>query len=245
MNIKVDVRERAFIEVCQTKIAQYPHITMEIVQLSLGDMEIYYNDDLLFVWERKTFSDLLASIKDGRYTEQSHRLIHNYGPSKVVYLIEGIMTQLPPEDKKKVISTMTSLSLHKNFHVWRSVHVQDSVDCFLMVCDKLYRDAINGRSNTETPRDYCDSIKKVKKENITPENIGEIFLCQIPDVSNTSAKAIMQHVNGDFSQISVILREKPNALDDIKIGTTKPRKISKKVIENVKKYLRLSKELKP
>lgn len=245
MRVVVDVREHAFIEIIQSKISQYPFIvTLEIAQLAIGDMEIHMDGELKFVWERKTFQDLLASIKDGRYSEQSHRLLHTYGPSKVVYLIEGILSQLSPGEKKLAISTMTSLSLKKNFHLWRTVHVQDSVDSFLTVCEKLYNDKdkdkeedaiIVGGGDTFS---YTGMVKKIKKENITRENIGEIFLCQIPDISTTSAKVLMHHVDGDFSALCEIVRDRPDELKELRIGGDKPRKISKKVFERLAEFLK-------
>jgi hypothetical protein len=43
-----------------------------------------------------------------------------------------------------------------------------------------------------TEKDYVSGIKKVKKENITPDNIGEIMLCQIPGLSAATAISIME-----------------------------------------------------
>jgi ERCC4-type nuclease len=235
MRVVVDAREHAFIEIIQSKISLYPFITLEIAQLAIGDMEIYMDDELRFVWERKTFQDLLASIKDGRYNEQSYRLLHTYGPSKVIYLIEGILSQLSPTEKKLAISTMSSLSLKKNFHLWRTVHVQDSVDSFLIVCEKLYNDGETTTTTNSTT--YTDMVKKIKKENITKGNIGEIFLCQIPDISSTSAKVLMKHVNGDFSLLCEIVRERPEELTELRVGGDKPRKISKKVFERLAEFL--------
>ena len=40
---------------------------------------------------------------------------------------------------------------------------------------------------------YVDVIKKEKKKNITPENIGEIILSQIPGVSSHTSKVIMKN----------------------------------------------------
>ena len=245
MRVVIDAREHSFIEIIQSKVILYPFITLEIAQLAIGDMEVYLGDELRFVWERKTFQDLFASIKDGRYTEQSYRLQHTYGPSKVIYLIEGILSQLSPNEKKLAISTMSSLSLKKNFHLWRTVHVQDSVDSFLIVCEKLYNDYNNGKetvASETTPsatNSYSDNIvKKIKKENITRGNIGEIFLCQIPDISSTSAKVLMGHVNGDFSLLCEIIRERPDELKELRVGGDKPRKISKKVFERLTEFLK-------
>mgnify|MGYP003329847076 CR=1 FL=1 len=44
--------------------------------------------------------------------------------------------------------------------------------------------------------EYASMIKKEKKLNITPENIGDIILCQIPGISSTTAMAIMEKFNG-------------------------------------------------
>ena len=244
MRVVIDSREHAFIEIIRTKVVQYPFIELQIAQLAIGDMEIYGPDDeeLWFVWERKTFQDLLSSIKDGRYKEQSFRLLHTYGASKVIYLVEGIISQLSPSEKKLAVATMSSLSLKKNFHLWRSVHVQDSVDSFLFICEKLNNDLKKGPF--QQPVDlqqvqYAENVvKKVKKENITRENIGEIFLCQIPDISSTSARVLMNHANGDFKLLCTIIRERPEELSELKIGTeNKPGKMSKKVFERLAEFL--------
>jgi ERCC4-type nuclease len=251
MKIILDNRESAFIEIFREKSVNHPNITWTIAQLSLGDMELYNDqDELLFVWERKTFSDLLSSIKDGRYKEQSYRLEHIHGSAKVIYLIEGIMSQLREHDKKIVISALTSISLKKRFHVWRSVNVHDSVQQFLGVCDKIAKDIAQGVFTYNTihevsieavpssaPASYGTLVKKNKKENITPENIGEIFLCQIPDVSTASANALMKYADGNFSQLMSIIQETPELLVDIKIEGPKPRKISKRVLTNIRTFL--------
>ena len=39
---------------------------------------------------------------------------------------------------------------------------------------------------TTSSKNYCEVINKVKK-NITPENIGEIILSQIPGISSTTS----------------------------------------------------------
>ena len=48
-------------------------------------------------------------------------------------------------------------------------------------------------TNKLKPADYCNVVKKVKKDNVTPGNIGEIILCQIPGISSITAIAIMKH----------------------------------------------------
>ena len=47
-------------------------------------------------------------------------------------------------------------------------------------------------------KSYSSVVKKVKKDNITADNIGEIMLCQIPGISSTTAGAIMTHFDGSL-----------------------------------------------
>lgn len=241
MRLVIDAREHEFIQVCHEKIQQYPHITYEVAQLDLGDIELHYKDQKLLVWERKTFQDLLSSIKDGRYGEQSHRLLHEYPANQVVYLIEGILSQLKDGEKKIALSAMTTLAFFKGVHLWRSVHVHDSVDQILMCSDKMYREYENGNvfgKQQAEPVSYSHFVKKVKKDNITPENIGEIFLCQIPGINTNTAKALMAKANDDFSQLMEMVTKNPAELNNTFIGTgEKPRRIAKTMVAQLSKFL--------
>ena len=266
----VDTREHAVIDALKQKLELNPDLfTLDVRPLNLGDWELYYDDQLLFIWERKTFRDLLSSIKDGRYAEQSYRLLHNYEPSKVVYLIEGIFSQLQLIEKQTVVSCMTSISLIKKMHLWRTTHVQDTVEQLLMCCKKIQKEFSNPKNRfstpkTEVPRDQNETdsnavidnaietsttipssgqesvpysnfvIKKEKRENITRENIGVIFLKQIPGISNATAIGLMDYVQGDFHKLLELVKTNIMELSSIKIGK---RRIGKNVIEQLTIFL--------
>ena len=85
---------------------------------------------------------------------------------------------------------------------------------------------------------YSEVVKKVKKDNITIDNIGEIMLSQIPAVSTAGAIAIMKEYKSVDNLISK-LRENPKCLDDIKTKTTGggERRISKTCIANIIRFL--------
>jgi DNA integrity scanning protein DisA with diadenylate cyclase activity len=91
---------------------------------------------------------------------------------------------------------------------------------------------------TQQPANYCNFVKKVKKDNITPDNIGEIILCQIPGISSVTAITIMKQY-GTFPKLIDALRENPQCLDGIACESTngKTRKISKSSIENIRNFL--------
>ena len=81
-------------------------------------------------------------------------------------------------------------------------------------------------------------MKRVKKENINPDNIGEIMLSQIPGVSNASAIAIMNKYSTIQNLIQKLATD-DKALINISISdkSGKLRKINKTCILNIYKYL--------
>jgi hypothetical protein len=81
-------------------------------------------------------------------------------------------------------------------------------------------------------------VKKVKRDNITPENIGEILLCQIPGISSVSAQAIMKKFDGSFSTlIQEIQMNKDSFKNIVYEKDGKVRKINRTCGENIFKYL--------
>jgi ERCC4-type nuclease len=81
-------------------------------------------------------------------------------------------------------------------------------------------------------------IKKQKKNNITPENIGEIMLSTIPGVSNKSAISIMKEYKTIKNLMEKII-EDDTCLNNVKMicESGQSRKLSKTCIENIKRYV--------
>ena len=95
-----------------------------------------------------------------------------------------------------------------------------------------------GEEGEEKDKDYISVVKKVKKENITPDNIAEIMLCQIPGISSVTAIAIMDK----FKTIPNLIQEiqqNDNCLKDISYQNSKgqSRKINKTSLVNIVKFL--------
>jgi len=265
MRVILDERERDLYLACENIVVSnqtYVKLSKEV--LPLGDVYVKTDEekDVLII-ERKSIPDLLASIKDGRYGEQSYRLIHSSGfpLHSIVYIIEGSISQLrTPMERKIVYSALASLNYFKGFSVIRTGSLAETAEYIVWMCDKIERNFLKGefpyylqavrepriinddepqnvlRVADSNPANYCTVVKKVKKENVSPENIGEIVLCQIPGISSISAIAIMQKF-GTFPQLLKALQENPNCLDDIGYDSKgKIRKINKPCIENIKKY---------
>jgi ERCC4-type nuclease len=298
MRIIIDKRESGLYEKCQEMLSKQTvpfNLTLTKEELKIGDM-LFQSDDFqdILLIERKSFADLLASIKDGRYEEQSHRLLNasNLPPHSIIYLLEGMFTQLSnPKDKRTIYSSMTTLQFFKGFSVYRVSSLQETAEWMLYMADKIDRELergkipyyfsspflnmyrkIEGKSNLylpnsnpdfisrfnffnmdssasefrlesantiiEQPTNYCNFVKKVKKDNVTPENIGEIILCQIPGISSVTAITIMKQYD-TFPKLISALQENPSCLDGITCESSngKSRKISKSSIENIRNFL--------
>ena len=250
MKIFLDERENQLHHLLEdkNKELEFP-IVIEKKVLPLGDI-VFVNDegnDFIII-ERKSLSDLIASIKDGRYNEQSYRLIHSSGLYRhhIVYLIEGGFAQLTnPSEKKMVYSAMTSLQFFKGFSLIKTTSIYETADWILYNANKLFASLKKGSelwtpessSNNDTPSNYCSVVKKTKKDNITPENIGEILLCQIPGISSVSAVSIMKKFQ-TISNLIDCVKSDASCLDDIICETKgKQRKLGKNVIQNIITYL--------
>ena len=100
--------------------------------MPLGDIIIYDDNDEKLVIERKCLNDLLASIKDGRYEEQSYRLNGlNHPNHNIYYLIEGDVNKANRFkdnniEKLTLYSAMFSLNYYKGFSVYRSDNVNET-----------------------------------------------------------------------------------------------------------------------
>jgi ERCC4-type nuclease len=272
MKLVLDERETSLYEKCMA-LPRSQSIILEKMVLPLGDAILKMDDDTeITIIERKSLQDLLASIKDGRYVEQSYRLQNccSQNPHKVMYIIEGVFAQLrnPAQEKTIVFSSMTSLNVFKGFSVIRTSCLQETAEWIMAMADKVERSLNKGRmpycptgvkgrmpycpidqGSAEnktvicgdppgTQEKYCEVVKKVKKENLTPENMGEVILCQIPSVSSVSAIAVMkEHKN--IATLIHALEKNPTCLDKIVCegGNGKSRKISKTVVKNIKEYL--------
>lgn len=249
MKIILDERETyLYNAICEIQSTMEKPFEIEKKPICLGDIHFVQDDKEILIIERKSLQDLVSSIKDGRYDEQSYRLIHSSGMYRhhIVYVIEGLFSQLrQPREKKMVYSAMTMLQLFKGFNLVRTYSVIDTAEWILYTADKLGRELQRGnlpwtpeqKEGDGEPVPYCNVVKKTKKDNITPENIGEIILSQIPSISTVSAIAIMKKF-GTISNLIDSIRNDPNCLNDIVCETKgKTRKIGKNVVENILKFL--------
>jgi ERCC4-type nuclease len=279
MIIKVDTREPDLLKNLNHLITTFPmfkNIVIKSETLPIGDIIICNDKEEKLIIERKSISDLLASIKDGRYEEQSYRLngIHHHNHN-IIYLIEGDVnrtSRFKPDntvEKMTLYSAMFSINYYKGFSLFRSFSLDETAMLICNMAYKLEKELLNKKSfyknyvqpsttTSETKsvenviqqnvyleeeveqltNDYVSVIKKVKKENITTDNIGGIMLCQIPGISSVIAKIIMEK----YKSLPNLIKELEANNDCLKnISSTNSkgqiRKINKTSLENIVKFL--------
>lgn len=266
LTLKIDTRERSLIQIIQALIKSHTsNINLHIENLPLGDI-IFYDEDTqqeVLIIERKSLSDLASSIKDGRYAEQSLRLTHlpthNHN---IMYLIEGVMDHYRDRytrvTQSALYSSMLSLQYYKGFSVVRTFDIQETCEVIFRYFLKIqkettkepyYKNASLEATATDiecthqtsqqvTTVNYCQVVRKVKKDNITPENIGGIILSQIPGISATISSVVMDKFGSLYDLMST-LHENPNCMNNMTYTTKsgQERRVSHKCISSIKEFL--------
>jgi len=253
MSVKIDCREIQLIGLCKTLIEsdkKFSDVSINTENLLIGDIIIRGCDESHSVLiERKSFSDLSASIKDGRYKEQSLRLSSSdYHNHNIIYLIEGSWTpgfhssQLGIDT---IYGSIISLSLLKGFSVIRTMNISDTASFICNLARKLKKTSMkmyyenymkndvkdeSTMENTILTSDvsippspdkvsYTSVIKIKKKDNITPDNIGVIMLSQIPSVNNITAETIINEYKS-IKNLITELQINPDGLRMLKYTTS-------------------------
>ena len=167
MKIILDVREQSLIEILTGPAYKDKNLSLEVAPLEIGDAVLQTDTGkALAVFERKTISDLIASIKDGRYKEQSHRLTHTSTVNNhhIVYIIEG---RLPKKDRTIVLSSMTSLWYYKGFSVQRTMNVEETAELLSNVYKKIEKESSSGKISYFSQKD-----KEAEKEKFPFEGLA-------------------------------------------------------------------------
>ena len=220
MIVKIDVREQELISSINKLVLFIPifkELKVITENLPLGDVIIVDDKEEKLIIERKTINDLLASIKDGRYEEQSYRLNGlAHSNHNIIYLIEGDVNTPNPFkgnqcDKLTSYSAMFSLNYYKGFSVFRSFNLDETA---LIICNmayKLSKNASNGKKAF---------YSNVNQENVNQENVKQENLNQeiSEDINKENVK--QEDTSPDKNYVSIIKKVKkenitPDNIDEI------------------------------
>ena len=198
---------------------------------------------MVALFERKTLQDLLSSISDGRYEEQSFRLLECGVPkNRIFYIIEGNIENYVGKgsglySKSTIHGCLFSLTFMKGFSLLCSNSLTHTGDIIIKFFNKLQSDPSLVSKGQEAT--YLESVKLTKTSNMNDEMIAVMMLAQIPKVSKNAAETIMKKYNYSMRSLVKALEDDNGCLDGIysEIANNKKRKLSKPCIINVKKYL--------
>jgi ERCC4-type nuclease len=233
--IQLDTREAELI-----KIFEFLKHPVDIVPLHLGDALIHN-----IIIERKTLNDLAASIKDGRYKEQSFRLQKALEEDfKVFYMIEGNLDLYTGSIPKETLMSAIYSLMMKGFQVLLTKNTKETAYFMIQFYEKhkkeKEREKVKEKEGSVKENIYEDTIVvKQKNTNITRDNVSIFMLCQIPSVSHVTATILMDN----YKHISTLLEEMkqtPTLLEEFEYihpKTNKPKKLNKNIVQKLNEYL--------
>ena len=237
-----------------------------IKSLDLGDYLIEYEDKSLILFERKSLSDLEASIKDGRYSEQSYRLnecvIANHN---IIYLIEGSLINYKNKNfVNSLYSSLLTLNYLKGFSVLNSINTIETAEIIYRFVNKLLREkSKNGHYinkevkqnekissvNIEITNENSENNENSESNNMKNDYVYALKTSKKSNITkdNINIIMLMQIPNVNVVSATAII-EKYKTLKEL-VGALEGdneclnnmcannRKISSNVIKSIKEYL--------
>lgn len=234
ISVEVDFRERSLIAELQRLIPQHnlenePYsVVLEndkglgAINLEVGDVRICINKECVWLYERKTFQDLLASLNDGRFQEQKVRLkttATEFPDCHVGYLLEGpefgvcpLWKREDPRMSGAIMSIMNSRSLQC---VTRE-STTASAEFILHLASHL------GKWRKENPRPRETTHAKPslsKKQCKTPLDIATAALTCVPGMSVVKAKTLLR----EYGTLVGITRASEKAIANVSVTEAPPQ----------------------
>lgn len=243
IELVIDVRERELIK----RMEKVEGMNIIVSQLEIGDIIFRCGEENILVLERKTVNDLKASICDGRSREQKTRLLGTICKSRIMYLVEGCLDK-DLNDKifnfpvDTLVGSLINTQFRDGIKVYKTASIYETVQFLIKLKNKLEKnvdDYFNDDEQIISDKQYCSSLKKSKKSNMTPKIWFMNALCLIPQLTDTIAEVIVAR----YICISKLVEEykktpehlRCKLLSDInyELKTGKSRRIGDKLSERV------------
>lgn len=203
MQFTVDNRETA----CLAYLGNHSN-QFDVKPLDIGDFVFSDEDGVIrFLFERKTLGDMVASVKDGRYSEQKSRLLGYRAEHPSVYLayiLESSEYSFLPDftyrngsvTNKTMTGMLINTSLRDGIFIWFTRNVQETCELLLNIHRRL----------VESPEKYLKIDSKNYESNAGKINVKKkinndtrfCFISQlacIPGISNKKAIMIIDTLN--------------------------------------------------
>jgi len=209
VNLKIDFREQRS-GVVEEIGKRADNISFELVTLPVGD---YLIEDKIII-ERKTLSDFLISIKNGRIFQQAYRIAQSGKNGLIILEGDKSMVNSSSMSRKAVQGALIHLEVFVGIPVMRSLNVQETLA--LMV------DILHQCQHQQLPR-----LKHIILGNpgirINKKQRQKLFLIQnLPGIGTKKGLALLK----SFSTIE-------NIMNTSQLDLTKVKGIGKKLSERI------------
>lgn len=179
-------------------------LSVEERALPVGDFWIESEDGKIHILiERKTISDLISSIKDGRFREQRQRALQIDGIQKIIYIIEGLLPLSHTRDERMVMGALENLILHHNIYVLNTRNIEQTIIVLQSILKKASISPVQNNNIQLPPQSKSQVSREIP--------ILVSMLCSIPRVSVNIAQSIYekyptlkQLCNASISDIAAI-----------------------------------------
>ena len=235
-----------------------------IKSLDIGDYLVEYEDKSLILFERKSLADLEASIKDGRYSEQSYRLnecaIANHN---IIYLIEGSIINYKNKNfVNSLYSSLLTLNYFKGFSIINSINTIETAEIIYRFVNKLLREKSkkgyyantikqneeissiniertnesNNESNNEKINEKNDYVNALKTSKKSNVTKDNINIIMLMQIPNVNVVSATAIIEKykTLKELVEALERDYECLNNIYVNN---RKISSNVIKSIKEYL--------
>jgi len=241
--IKFDNREKDLIKILEDK-----GYNVSLENLDLGDIQFVdlTTKEIIIIIERKTYADLSASIKDGRYKEQKERMMHSIKKSiRKIVLLEGENTSTFKLPINTLTGVIINTMIRDNIHVFMSKTKNDTIEFIENIIlhlpkyyDYLKKEIIIGEIK-EFNNNQNHNYKISKKENLTQEVCFRNMLAQIPGISINMASIFVDKYKNMGSFIIELKKEgnKENIIKILENEKNGNRKIGNKTAEKIYSFV--------
>lgn len=251
----IDCRERHLIELFEADGCECNKKALDIGDILITDE----NDKVYCIIERKSIKDLNASLKDGRYKEQKHRLINNFNKKNILYILEDYVSFQSLDDKKLESAVIHSLFRDEIKFIF-SRNLKDTYRIVTSIFERVikhphYFEATSeatsegtSEGTSEITREATESkeggkgyfnmttIKKSSNDDV--RSIQKHMFCQIPGISEQTATCLYDHYGGLHKMLLSFQDKEEDAISsELNAIKCNNRKISKRVVENIIKYV--------
>ena len=186
MTLVIDRREHELIKLLEQRLSP------RVASLPVGDVVCSHGDTPVWVMERKTAGDLAKSLTDGRWADQTARLL-NAGYPFVYFVIEGDLsaTNLP---HASLLGAYVNAELREHSTCFRCACAEETA----MLIQQLVR-------KVGVPPGVPSGIQAKSKRQRDLETVWVRQLMCIPSISERVARRLLEHF-GNLRELQAALR---------------------------------------